>query len=457
MDQNANNSLTEDYVKDHYNQGLRALAGEYINRRWFSSVESKFDYMQTKRAILHALGDRRFQNVIELGPGDGVWTRLFAGKMKKLKLFDQSEEMIKRAKAALKEHVHIEYQIGNFATEDVGTSLYDLFISIRCFEYVIDKNAGVKKIADSLQPGGTMIMITKNPHYRSAKRWKPTLLHTEQINKRDMIALLKKHGLIVDAVYPAVYRWKSKFAVARGIFNILQWVTVVTGGRVFIPWITDWSTESYTYVAHKPAQVVELYGLPGSGKTTLATELETESPLIQRYRPTRWGSGLAYFIVTQPGAFCFWIKEFLVASVQLNDWKFFRYRLAILLNTFEAVGTGYRQRTGIVVLEEGLSQRISGVYERKLEAYVFVRLLRSIPKLSVLVLVEGSGDYFKRYEHPDNPRGQRGEVYMQQFIEMLEYNHQQFLRALGDAKIPTVTYTRADSATELAARLQQYS
>ena len=446
-EQIGNAGLSEGYVKDHYNQGLRNMEEEYNDRRWFSSVEAKFDHQQTKYALMHALDSIKVETALEVGPGDGVWTRFFANRIKNLTLLDQSEEMIGRAKTALQNHSHIDYRVDNFATADIPTGFYNLIVSVRCFEYIIDKAAAVRKFANALAPGGRFVLITKNPDYRTLKNWRRPLLHTEQISKNDLVKLFKAEGLIVEAVYPAVFRWKSSYLVFRLLFSFLQRVAVLSGGRLYVPWLTNWATESYTYVVRKDSLNVELYGLPGSGKSTLATALEKNHSTVQRFRPVRRSWGVLFFIFNHPVVFLFWIKEMLVSTFSSGDWTFFRYRLAILIGTFEAVGRIEHSKASITVLEEGLVQRICSVYERKLEPAELLPLLARMPISDVLVVVDASQNYFHRYQHPSNPRGQRGEVYLEQFKEMLVHNHQSLLEVLKDWHYKTIYY-KSDSTPE---------
>lgn len=243
--------LTEAYVRDFYDRGLREMSDSYTDRRWFSSVESRFSYEQTKYALRKALGPRRFGRALEFGPGDGVWTKLIADKVASLDLLDQSEEMLKRAHEALKCLGNIAYHRGDFSEFEIQPESYDLILSVRCFEYIPDKDAAVKKLHDVLAPHGTLVLVTKNPKYARRRNRQLPLVHTAQIAWRDLAALFKRHGLVVDSIYPAVFRWKSRYAPFRWIFSILHKVAIATNGKVYFPWLSEMATESYVYVVHK--------------------------------------------------------------------------------------------------------------------------------------------------------------------------------------------------------------
>jgi len=243
--------LTNKYVKEYYNKYLKQLSGEYSVNRWFSSKAAQFDYKQTRRALLHAIKNRRFGRVLEVGPGDGTWTEIIAPRVDLIHVIDQSEEMIDRAKKRLASFKNITYEVQDFLKQSVQNERYDAIFSIRCFEYFQDKQAAIKKMYDLLNPNGKLIIVTKNPKYFSmrAKRFK--LLHSAQIDWKDMIILLKENGFSVESVYPAIFRWKSKHLIPRIIFDLLHRLLVVSEGRLTFGKLFTYATESYIYAATK--------------------------------------------------------------------------------------------------------------------------------------------------------------------------------------------------------------
>ncbi len=243
--------LRDNYVKDYYDSNISALDEEYIYVRWFSSKASRLDYQQTKRALLTALGKKKYKTVAEIGPGDGVWTKDIVKQTESLHLYDQSHAMLNNAKKRLDKFSHISYHLGDFLAANIEKESFDLVVSVRCYEYFEDKKTALEKISSSLKKNGKLILITKNPRYFSIQGKTTKLLHTAQTNKKDLIVLLERSGFIVDAVFPATFRWKSTIFVFRWMFNVLQWLMVKTKGKFHLPWITERATESYVYIAHK--------------------------------------------------------------------------------------------------------------------------------------------------------------------------------------------------------------
>lgn len=242
--------MKNEYAKKYYDTFLKNLPGDYKSARWFSSPASKLDYVQTRRSLKHALGSKLFDNVLEIGPGDGVWTDLIIPKAKKLTLLDQSIEMLERAKERLKDVPNITFLNQDFL-QFSPTETVDLVFAIRCFEYFEDKDKAVQKFADLLTQNGTLIIVTKNPEHAKMGKVQEQELHTGQISKEAMVSLLKNHGFEVEKVLSATWRLKAKFALLRVIFNLFHHIHVCTNGFFMVPCATNKLTESYLYVAHK--------------------------------------------------------------------------------------------------------------------------------------------------------------------------------------------------------------
>lgn len=440
--------LTDTYVREYYDRGLKKIEGEYTRERWLSSVERRFDYQQTRGALMKALGTGSLGRVLEVGPGDGTWTELFADRTAELNLVDQSKEMLARARKRLTSFPNITYTLEDFLTYEPKQNYYDHIISVRCFEYFEDKQKAIANMRDALAPGGTIVLITKNPQYKSMQPKKDALLHTGQTGKRELTALFRDSGLVVEAVYPAVYRWKATYGLMRALFRILHWLAVTSRGVLIIPFVTDWSTESYVYVAHKPKKIIELYGLPGSGKTSLSKKLAEKHMSTIRQQPTRRGFGLAYFIAQFPGVFFFWMKEFSMSIFGRGASNLARFRLAILLDTLEAVGRAWYQEKGMVILEEGLFQRVASVYEVKKTSNELMPIVQHIPLPDALVVVDVTEEHFARYRHSDHPRAQLGENYLEAWKVMVEHNHQSLLEAIDRLGV-TVLHAGKDTDVDL--------
>ena len=244
--------FTNEYVKDYYDEYSKRLPDEYSAVRWFSSKVRQFDYKQTRRALLRIMKNRKFKRILEVGPGDGAWTELLAPHAKSVHLIDQSKEMMDRAKKRLSNFHHITYKVQDFLKHPVQNNRYDAIFSVRCFEYFQNKQAAIKKMYGSLNPNGKLIIITKNSRYFSIRGKTSKPLHSAQISRKDMVTLLEKNGFKIESIYPAIFRWKSKYLIFRAIFDLLHRLFVILKGRlVFFDRLFTYATESYIYEATK--------------------------------------------------------------------------------------------------------------------------------------------------------------------------------------------------------------
>ncbi len=238
------------YAKEYYDSFLKQLPTDYKSARWFSRPEATLDYAQTRKSLLRALEKERYNEVLEIGPGDGVWTDLIIPKSMNITLLDQSVEMLQRAKERLHENENINFELADFLAFQT-TKTFDLIFAIRCFEYFEDKAAAVRKFSSLLKSRGTLIIVTKNPKHVRMGRVHERELHTGQIDREEMLELLKQNGFTVDSVFSATWRFKAKYQVMRLLFAAVHSLHVKTNGAFKIPFLTKPLTESYLYVATK--------------------------------------------------------------------------------------------------------------------------------------------------------------------------------------------------------------
>lgn len=243
--------LNNNFVKDYYDKQVGALKTSYSEDRWFASKEKRFDYNQTLRTIKKALGKEKFKKILEIGPGDGVWSKIIISAGGNLDLLDQSKEMIKMAKIRLEKESNVNYQVNDFLKFDSPYSKYDLIFSSRCFEYFKEKNLLVEKMNKLLVKGGKLIIITKNSKYFSSKGRSNKLIHSDQKSRGEMLQLLRNNNFKVLNVYPAVIRWKSKYFINRIFFDSIHRFFVLFKGQFLLDKVFTYSIESYIYIAKK--------------------------------------------------------------------------------------------------------------------------------------------------------------------------------------------------------------
>jgi ubiquinone/menaquinone biosynthesis C-methylase UbiE len=245
----ADGKLENTFVREYYDRQVGGLSDTYTESRWFSSPARKFEYKQTKRALAHALGNRKYASAIEIGPGDAVWTGQIADSVTgSLHLIEQSEEMYLQAKDVLKGREKITIERSDFMDANPPSTV-ELIVASRCFEYFSEKKPSLEKMRSLLLPKGRLIIITKNADMFTTKSVQSRLVHSDQLTKEEMVAMLEESGFVIENVFPAVTRWKIKYASMRLIFDILHRISTWSDGRIAVPLLTRYATESYVYVA----------------------------------------------------------------------------------------------------------------------------------------------------------------------------------------------------------------
>lgn len=240
------------YVRDYYDRQVSSLSS-YTQDRWFSSVVSLFDYRQTERALRRSLRRVSVARAIEIGPGDGVWTRIIKDHVQEtLHLVEQSGEMLLRARSTLSDLKGISFEHSDFM-EAHPPDKVGLIVAMRCFEYFTDKPHALSKMFSLLEQNGLLIVVTKNADLFTTKSVQTKTLHTDQMSRQEMCTLIQDAGFKMEAVFPAVMRWKANYWLMRFLFAVLQSLSVKTAGLFRVPFIERYATESYLYVARKTA------------------------------------------------------------------------------------------------------------------------------------------------------------------------------------------------------------
>jgi len=130
----------------------------YRDAQWTGSEIAKFDYVQTKKALLRSLNPTESDKILEIGCGPGTWTSLIASRCSRLVAIDISEKMIEKAK----EHTHnnMTFIKSDFMNHDFKEK-FDKIFSVRASEYIPNKKEFFRKACSLLNPGGELVIIAK--------------------------------------------------------------------------------------------------------------------------------------------------------------------------------------------------------------------------------------------------------------------------------------------------------
>ena len=177
---------------------------DYEHYRWFERRRSWEGYRQTYHSIEYHLKKMVFNDVIEVGVGSGIWTRMLFRKNPKMRLdiVDISERNLNETRCNLGERKNIRYFLSDFL-DFKPDKKYDLFFSIRALRFIKDKEKFMKKVYDMLSPGGTAFVMTKMPNFyeKSEKQGNRHPIWPEELK-----VILEKIGFKDIRIYPVQVR-----------------------------------------------------------------------------------------------------------------------------------------------------------------------------------------------------------------------------------------------------------
>ena len=131
----------------------------YAKRAWLCSEAAKFDYRQTKEALLSALKPQANENILEIGCGPGTWTGIVAGKCRELTAIDISAEMLDAAKRAANKK-NVKFVKCDFLDYRTNRK-FDKVFMVRVIESFKNKEQAIRKISKMLKPNGKLVIISK--------------------------------------------------------------------------------------------------------------------------------------------------------------------------------------------------------------------------------------------------------------------------------------------------------
>jgi ubiquinone/menaquinone biosynthesis C-methylase UbiE len=196
-------------TKQHYEDLIGELGEKYLFHRWGDHPVKRSHYRHTKRAI-EAIFDKQVgqvDNLLEVGCGPGVWTDIMLQHAKKVTLFDISEEMLKVARNKYRTNANVKAFVQGDYIADANklSEKFDVIFSARALEYMSDKKKMVTQSHELLKPGGSLIIITKNPEWHDKKREgdrREAGIQTDWIGWEKLAAYFRDAGFQQVSVYP---------------------------------------------------------------------------------------------------------------------------------------------------------------------------------------------------------------------------------------------------------------
>jgi len=106
-------------------------------------------------------------NVLEIGCGSGIATRLFAQEQYKILAIDISKELIGIAKMKLSQFGNVSYQVTSFEDAMLKPQTFDLIISAQAWHWV-DPDVGYSKAYNLLTENGYLALFWKVQEYNKS-------------------------------------------------------------------------------------------------------------------------------------------------------------------------------------------------------------------------------------------------------------------------------------------------
>ena len=425
--------MSNDFIKEHYDREVPSLSGgHYEEYRWFKNPLQAAHFTLTRNTINQQLLANLVgvKNILEIGPGPGTWTELLLERFPQARftLVDISSQMLNEAKSRLALKGEFNFVNQDF-TNFKAAEPFDLVFSSRAIEYVDNKEAFISNLAKSLNLGGVGFIITKTPHY-----WREWLLgkknparHSRQISPRESKKILIKQGLVILGSYPVTVS-VPLFKSPRLNLWVARWIK-------FLPlnFITLNLTESYA-IKFAKQEIIELFGLPASGKSTYARELEAGGYERIKVR-TRWEL-IKYnfiFFFHYPNKFIVGLG-YLIRYAGQSRWWYYK-----LMNLFFQHNAKFikAQKFARAVIDQGHFQNLLSLFDQEQPASKLKKYASNFPLPNELIIFDlDPSERHKRLSYrPQKPRGEFGQT-NQGWSLAAEANFNTVKGFVNDLKLP---------------------
>ncbi|MFO8016252.1 MAG: methyltransferase domain-containing protein [Candidatus Woesearchaeota archaeon] len=217
--------ITTGRIRRIYNE--YAEREDYEKHRWGKTLKKARDFTQTKKTLERFFPKIGYKNGLEVGCGPGTWTPYLLKVCTKIDLLDISKEMINQLKKSsfyIKNKKKININIADFTNAKIDKK-YGLIFSSRAIEYMPNKKNIISKMASSLNKGGKIVIITKNP-YIQWERYLPFLkpfvkrnkeIHKDWISHFDTKKYMEEENLTVETIRPATIQFPCLYKSWPGV------------------------------------------------------------------------------------------------------------------------------------------------------------------------------------------------------------------------------------------------
>lgn len=179
----------------------------------------------------------------------------------------------------------------------------------------------------------------------------------------------------------------------------------------------------------KDKRIIELFGLPGSGKTSLFKRIKKDYP----------DAKLVNKVFCHRNK-CFWIFIIVKESIKNSCISLIRFKLSLLFNLYkkEALKVGEYN-----IVDEGWLQRILSFYENKLTDDDLKKIFKHIEIPDKVILLEREeNSCFRRYNNLKNHRTRLGSGYLENWKKVVIHNFKQIKSYLRAQNIDIIEFRK---------------
>lgn len=121
---------------------------------------------KVEAAIVEALGDRPYRNLLDVGTGTGRMLELLAPGAERALGVDQSPPMLGMARARLERAGlrHAQLRQGDIYALPAERNGFDLVVLHQVLHYLDDPSRALREAARTVQPGGRLLVVDFAPH-----------------------------------------------------------------------------------------------------------------------------------------------------------------------------------------------------------------------------------------------------------------------------------------------------
>lgn len=198
--------------------------------------------------------------------------------------------------------------------------------------------------------------------------------------------------------------------------------------------------------------IIECYGVPGSGKSTITRALASAYgvPEVPKY-VSRWRS--ISFMIYNPLFTLRWLVVLVWSIARSGLWKLFRFKLSVFLTTIGRVqyARSMSKKLGRpIFLDEGHTQRLLSLYETSPNVKTYQKLFNRFPKDVIVVQVMYTGNRFDE-SRVGTYRSSLGDKYAQNWRTVMDKNFITIAEALQNSQLRVVNYERDEEDKDLSA------